>query len=80
MSWWPFVSRGRYDDKCAELAECQADRRKLLDRLLEQSGVILTPHVAFSSTASVLDLRTRATQDLLRVLAGEQPHHPVRAG
>ncbi len=46
-------------------------------RLLEQKGVILTPHVAFSSTASVLELRTRATHDLLRVLAGEQPLHPV---
>jgi D-3-phosphoglycerate dehydrogenase len=48
-------------------------------RLVEQSGVILTPHVAFSSTASVLELRTRATRDLLRVLAGEQPQHPVPA-
>lgn len=46
-------------------------------RLLEQDNVILTPHVAFSSTASVLELRTRATEDLLRVLAGEPPYHPV---
>lgn len=39
--------------------------------------IILTPHVAFSSTASVNELRTRATRDLLRVLAGETPHDPV---
>lgn len=45
--------------------------------LLKRNDVILTPHVAFSSTASVLELRTRATHDLLRVLAGEPPHHPV---
>jgi D-3-phosphoglycerate dehydrogenase len=48
-------------------------------RLLDQKDVILTPHVAFSSTASLLELRTRATYDLLRVLAGEQPLHPVAA-
>jgi D-3-phosphoglycerate dehydrogenase len=53
------------------------DEPRVPQRLLEQRNVILTPHVAFSSTASLLDLRTRATQDLLRVLAGEQPLHPV---
>lgn len=39
--------------------------------------VIVTPHVAFSSTASVTELRVRATEDLLRVLRGEPPLHPV---
>jgi D-3-phosphoglycerate dehydrogenase len=46
-------------------------------RLLDREDVILTPHVAFSSSASLLELRTRATQDLLRVLAGQPPHDPV---
>jgi len=41
---------------------------------------IVTPHVAFSSTASVAELRTRATEDLLRVLRGEAPLHPVTTG
>jgi D-3-phosphoglycerate dehydrogenase len=40
-------------------------------------NVILTPHVAFSSDASVTELRVRATEDLLRVLRGEPPLHPV---
>jgi D-3-phosphoglycerate dehydrogenase len=53
------------------------DEPRVPQRLLEQNNVLLTPHVAFSSTASVLELRTRATRDLLRVLAGEPPHHPV---
>jgi D-3-phosphoglycerate dehydrogenase len=39
--------------------------------------VILTPHVAFSSTASVAELRQRATEDLLRVLRGEPARDPV---
>lgn len=37
----------------------------------------ITPHVAFSSTAAVAELRTRATEDLLRVLRGEPPLDPV---
>lgn len=39
--------------------------------------IIITPHVAFSSTASVRELRISATEDLLRVLRGEAPHNPV---
>jgi len=47
-----------------------------VDRL-DGLDVVLTPHVGFSSTASVAELRVRATEDLLRVLAGEAPHDPV---
>ena len=39
--------------------------------------VTITPLVAFSSTASVTELRVRATEDLLRVLRGEPPRDPV---
>lgn len=39
--------------------------------------VTITPHVAFSSTASVTELRVRATEDLLRVLREEPPRDPV---
>lgn len=46
----------------------------------EAVDVVLTPHVAFSSTASVTELRVRATEDLLRVLRGEAPLHPVATG
>lgn len=45
--------------------------------LARNPDVILTPHVAFSSDASVTELRVRATEDLLRVLRGEPPVHPV---
>ena len=47
------------------------------DSLRERADVILTPHIAFSSADSVLELRRRATEDLLRVLAGEPAQHPV---
>jgi hypothetical protein len=45
--------------------------------LLPRPDVILTPHIAFSSAHSVLELRRRSTEDLLRVLAGVPPLHPV---
>lgn len=45
--------------------------------LLGRPDVILTPHIAFSSAHSVLELRRRSTEDLLRVLAGAPPRNPV---
>lgn len=36
----------------------------------------LTPHVAFSSDASVAELRRRACEEVVRVLRGQPPLHP----
>lgn len=44
--------------------------------LVERGDVIVTPHVAFSSDASLAELRRRSAQDVVRVLAGQSPHHP----
>ncbi|MGW4914124.1 C-terminal binding protein [Streptomyces sp. NPDC004270] len=44
--------------------------------LLDQPGALLTPHVAFSSDASVTELRRRAAEEVVRVLAGEAPEYP----
>jgi len=38
--------------------------------------VVATPHVAFSSTASMIELRRRAAEEVVRVLRGEPPRHP----
>jgi D-3-phosphoglycerate dehydrogenase len=35
--------------------------------------VILTPHIAFSSDASLRDLRRKASEEVIRVLRGERP-------
>jgi D-3-phosphoglycerate dehydrogenase len=40
---------------------------------LLRPDVILTPHVAFSSDASLRDLRRKATEEVVRVLRGERP-------
>lgn len=42
---------------------------------LLRSNVILSPHVAFSSDASLLDLRRKASEEVVRVLRGEQPRN-----
>jgi len=47
--------------------------------LLAQHGAMLTPHVAFSSDASLLELRRRAAQEVVRVLRGERPREPRNA-
>ena len=39
--------------------------------------VIATPHIAFSSPASVDELRQRVVEEVIRVLAGEAPRNPV---
>ncbi len=42
---------------------------------LLRPDVILTPHVAFSSDASLRDLRRKASEEVVRVLRGERPRH-----
>jgi D-3-phosphoglycerate dehydrogenase len=44
--------------------------------LLSRGNVIVTPHVAFSSTLSILELRQRACEEVVRVLSGQPPRHP----
>jgi len=45
--------------------------------LLGRENVILTPHMSFYSEESLIDLQTRATEEVLRVLGGEEPHNAV---
>lgn len=45
-------------------------------QLIMRPDVIATPHIAFSSEASILELRERSAQEVVRVLSGKQPEHP----
>ncbi|UCH75781.1 MAG: C-terminal binding protein [Rhodospirillales bacterium] len=45
--------------------------------LLGRDNVILTPHTGFYSVDALLDLQTKAAQDVARVLGGETPVYPV---
>lgn len=44
--------------------------------LADRPDVIMTPHIAFSSTASLAELRRRACEEVVRVLNGERPQNP----
>ena len=45
--------------------------------LLKRDNVILTPHTAFYSEEALLELQTKATEDVVRVLLGDQPRYPI---
>jgi len=47
--------------------------------LVGRPDVIVTPHIAFTSDASLAEVRTRCTEDVVRVLRGDKPLHPCNA-
>jgi len=82
------VSRGPLVDTAALLAALEAGHLSGagLDvvenephpprELAGRGDVIMTPHVAFSSEASLAELRRRSAEEVVRVLAGELPENP----
>lgn len=50
------------------------------EALRSHPGAMLTPHVAFSSDASLVELRRRAAEEVVRVLQGVAPQQPRNAG
>ncbi len=47
------------------------------NRLLKLDNVILTPHAAWYSEKSIIELKKRAAYEVVRVLKGEKPFNPV---
>lgn len=47
--------------------------------IVGRPDVLATPHIAFSSDASLEELRRRGAEEVVRVLAGERPHYPCNA-
>ena len=45
--------------------------------LRHRNDVILTPHMSFYSVESLVDLQTKAAEEVVRVLRGEMPRHAV---
>lgn len=46
------------------------------DGLLRHPSVLITPHIAFSSDASLIELRRSAAEEVVRVLRDQPPRHP----
>jgi C-terminal binding protein len=47
------------------------------DRLRHHPRVILTPHSAFYSVEGFIELRTKAAEEVRRILVGEPPRNPI---
>ena len=47
--------------------------------ILSHPRVVVTPHVAYASDASMRELRRRACEEVVRVLRGAPPEHPRNA-
>jgi D-3-phosphoglycerate dehydrogenase / 2-oxoglutarate reductase len=45
--------------------------------LLGRDNVILTPHMSFYSVESLVELQTKAAEEVVRVLKGQMPRNPV---
>jgi D-3-phosphoglycerate dehydrogenase len=45
--------------------------------LLGRNNVILTPHMSFYSVESLVELQTKAAEEVVRVLTGQAPRNPV---
>jgi D-3-phosphoglycerate dehydrogenase len=45
--------------------------------LLGRDNVILTPHMSFYSVESLIELQTKAAEEVARVLTGQAPRNPV---
>ncbi len=45
--------------------------------LFGRDNVVLTPHTSFYSEESLIDLQTKAAEEVLRVLSGRAPRNPV---
>lgn len=45
--------------------------------LLRREDVIITPHIAFYSEEALIELQTRAAEEVVRVLQGQRPRSPV---
>ena len=45
--------------------------------LRQAPNIILTPHLAFYSRESVIELQTKAAEEVARALKGEGPRSPV---
>jgi phosphoglycerate dehydrogenase-like enzyme len=48
------------------------------DRLRHHPRVVLTPHSAFYSVEGFIELRTKAAEEVRRILLGEPPRNPVK--
>jgi D-3-phosphoglycerate dehydrogenase len=67
------LASGQLGGACLDVLESEPE---VPQALRAQPGTVITPHVAFSSDVSLLELRRRACEEVVRVLRGQAPHFP----
>jgi len=67
------LASGLLGGACLDVLESEPE---VPEALRAQPGALITPHVAFSSDVSLLELRRRACEEVVRVLRGQAPHFP----
>jgi D-3-phosphoglycerate dehydrogenase len=67
------LASGQLGGACLDVLESEPD---VPEALRAQPGAVITPHVAFSSDVSLIELRRRACEEVVRVLRGQAPHFP----
>ncbi len=67
------LAQGRLGGAALDVLDCEP---QVPPDLLTHEGVVITPHIAFSSDLSLLDLRRGAAEEVVRVLRGEPARHP----
>ena len=50
---------------------------RVLGALLAEPRILVTPHFAWYSEDAMIDLRTRAAEEVVRALTGQPPRSPV---
>ena len=73
------LDRGHLDGAGLDVLESEPD---VPDRLRTHPAAVITPHIAFSSDASLVQLRRSAAEEVVRVLTGEparNPCNPIQA-
>ncbi|WP_263588057.1 C-terminal binding protein [Sphingopyxis sp. GC21] len=67
------LEQGRLSGAGLDVVEGEPDPPRAL---VERADVVVTPHVAFSSEASLAELRRRSAEEVVRVLGGGRPQNP----
>lgn len=49
----------------------------VLSELLKEERILITPHFAWYSEEAMIDMRAKATDEVVRVLGGQKPRSPV---
>lgn len=72
---WTAIQKGLIAGAALDVFEPEPP--DLNDALYQDERVIVTPHAAFVSAESLVEMRTQAIHHVVQALQGERPNHVV---